>query len=77
MSGAVGPHGDASTYGNHGCRCQPCTSAHAERSREYRNAAKARRDALQAKRALKAQHIRDVQAEVQRRYRDSIQAVTP
>ncbi|SEF34351.1 hypothetical protein SAMN05421837_107333 [Amycolatopsis pretoriensis] len=29
-------HGNASTYVNHGCRCQWCTAANTERGREQR-----------------------------------------
>lgn len=33
------PHGSASTYNNHGCRCKPCTQANADarRDRRHRN----------------------------------------
>lgn len=71
MSGEL-LHGEASTYVNHGCRCQPCRTAHAARSREYRSAHKGRGDDLKAKRALKSQRFRDAQAEVVRQYRAAI-----
>lgn len=29
-------HGEASTYGNYGCRCPLCTHAWAERTAKYR-----------------------------------------
>lgn len=31
-------HGLASTYGNYGCRCAPCTAANSRQSREYKAA---------------------------------------
>lgn len=66
------PHGDASTYGNHGCRCRPCTDAWAARRREYNSARKARRNELRAKRALKTQRMREAQADVMKRYYEHI-----
>lgn len=37
---------NASTYGNHGCRCVECRTAHARRCAEYRAARRARLDQL-------------------------------
>jgi hypothetical protein len=46
------PHGSASTYGNHGCRCQPCRDAHAEVTRARR----ARRAELLARYGATIEH---------------------
>ena len=67
MSGQP-PHGDASTYGNHGCRCQPCRDAWSARAREYKSAHRARRDELRARRALKKQRYQEAQAKAMRDY---------
>lgn len=69
-------HGDASTYGNYGCRCRPCRDAWAARSREYNSAKRHRRDELRAKRALKRARMRAAQLKAINAYRQRLEGNT-